>query len=141
VKSNSPLPGNIEREMPKSKNRGTKVDKQIGARLRMFRTARGWSQQRVADLFGVTFQQVQNYESGTSSIGAGQIMTLCKGLGITPADLLDDKREPAKLKDLKKLSGHGIALAYRLEQLPSRQRHAISMLIDTMNSGRRQKIA
>ena len=56
------------------------VDKKIGARVRVRRVEIGVSQQRLAELIGVTFQQVQKYESGANRIAAGRLLDIADAL-------------------------------------------------------------
>jgi transcriptional regulator with XRE-family HTH domain len=49
------------------------VDKHVGSRVRMARKMLGMSQEKLADGLGLTFQQVQKYESGTNRIGASRL--------------------------------------------------------------------
>ena len=46
------------------------IDIAVGARIRMRRKSMGVSQQGLADVLGVTFQQVQKYERGTNRVSA-----------------------------------------------------------------------
>jgi transcriptional regulator with XRE-family HTH domain len=64
------------------------VDIEVGQRIRIYRKARGLSQTTLADQLGVTFQQVQKYENGTSRIGAGRLMRIAHVLGVPIAALL-----------------------------------------------------
>ena len=48
---------------PKTK-RPNPIDVHVGSRLRMRRMMLGMSQAKLADAFGLTFQQVQKYEKG-----------------------------------------------------------------------------
>jgi transcriptional regulator with XRE-family HTH domain len=64
------------------------VDIEVGQRIRIYRKARGLSQTTLADQLGVTFQQVQRYENGTSRIGAGRLMRIAHVLGVPIAALL-----------------------------------------------------
>ena len=59
--------------MPK---RVTEADRAVGARLHALRKARGLTQTALAEVLGVSFQQVQKYERGANRIGAGRIRTL-----------------------------------------------------------------
>lgn len=64
-------------------NRGPDaVDIYVGTRLRLRRTLLGFSQERLADSLGVTFQQVQKYENGTNRMSASRLFTVCKVLGV-----------------------------------------------------------
>lgn len=49
----------------------------IGESIRTWRVSRGLSQQQVAVAIGVTFQQMQKYESGRNRISATRLMRLC----------------------------------------------------------------
>jgi len=49
------------------------TDKHIGRRLREARLARGFSQGALGNKLGVTFQQVQKYESGANRIGGSRL--------------------------------------------------------------------
>jgi transcriptional regulator with XRE-family HTH domain len=61
----------------------TNIDAYIGARLRQLRLFRGLSQERVAEAVGITFQQVQKYESGTNRIPASRLYSLAQYLGVS----------------------------------------------------------
>jgi transcriptional regulator with XRE-family HTH domain len=49
------------------------IDKHVGGRLRMRRMMLDMSQEKLADAFGITFQQVQKYEKGTNRISASRL--------------------------------------------------------------------
>lgn len=55
---------------PQPKN---SVDVHVGLRIRTARLAKGWSQERLAEHLGITFQQVQKYEKGKNRVGAGRL--------------------------------------------------------------------
>lgn len=50
--------------------RALELERHIGERLRFLRRLSGFSQQHVASEIGVSFQQIQKYESGTNRISA-----------------------------------------------------------------------
>jgi transcriptional regulator with XRE-family HTH domain len=58
------------------------VDVQIAGRIRTARLSRGYSQQKVAKGLGLTFQQVQKYESGTNRVSIGTLHAIGKILGV-----------------------------------------------------------
>ena len=49
------------------------VDGHVGSRVRLRRLELGFSQEKLADQLGITFQQVQKYERGTNRIGASRL--------------------------------------------------------------------
>jgi transcriptional regulator with XRE-family HTH domain len=56
------------------------IDKRLGARVRARRVELGISQERLADLLGVTFQQVQKYEKGVNRIAASRLFQISEAL-------------------------------------------------------------
>ena len=58
----------------------TEVDVHVGGRMRQVRTMRGISQGQLADLLGLTFQQVQKYERGSNRMSASRLYQLARAL-------------------------------------------------------------
>ena len=56
----------------------TKVNSYIGRRMREQRKKAGVSQQYVADILGVSFQQIQKSEKGTNRISAARLYNLAR---------------------------------------------------------------
>jgi transcriptional regulator with XRE-family HTH domain len=72
------------------KPRSNKIDSLIGEKLRFFRLLKNLSQQDIAKKAGVTFQQIQKYESGTNRISASRLYNLAKILEINLLDFFED---------------------------------------------------
>ena len=62
--------------------RAQEIDRHIGARLRQGRIMNGLTQQTLADLIGVTYQQAHKYENGANRISAGRLYTIARVLGV-----------------------------------------------------------
>jgi len=58
------------------------IDAQVGSRVRIRRMLIGMSQERLGELLGLTFQQVQKYEKGVNRIGAGRLFEVSCILGV-----------------------------------------------------------
>src|ERR1700744_3100536 len=71
------------------KNKANPVDAQVGNRVRIRRMLIGMSQEKLGDLLGLTFQQVQKYEKGVNRIGAGRLFEMSRILGV-PIDFFYD---------------------------------------------------
>lgn len=56
------------------------VDRRLGQRVRTRRLEIGMSQERLAELLGVTFQQVQKYEKGVNRIAASRLFDIAGAL-------------------------------------------------------------
>ncbi len=59
------------------------VDRHIGARVRARRLEIGMSQEKFADLLGVTFQQIQKYEKGVNRIAASRLYYMTEALDVS----------------------------------------------------------
>jgi len=64
------------------KKQANPVDMQVGNRVRIRRMLIGMSQERLGDLLGLTFQQVQKYEKGVNRIGAGRLYEVSRILNV-----------------------------------------------------------
>jgi transcriptional regulator with XRE-family HTH domain len=67
----------------------TPVDLTVGRNVRIWRLARGLSQTQLGDRIGVTFQQVQKYESGGNRISTGRLTKVARVLRVPVMTLLD----------------------------------------------------
>ena len=56
------------------------IDVHVGNRVRMYRTLRGLSQEKLGEALGLTFQQVQKYEKGMNRIGASRLWDISQVL-------------------------------------------------------------
>jgi transcriptional regulator with XRE-family HTH domain len=69
----------VEHAVKKSAN---PVDKHVGGRIRMRRKLLGMSLEKLGDGLGLTFQQVQKYEKGTTCIGASRLQHISQILQV-----------------------------------------------------------
>ena len=58
------------------------IDHHIAARMRERRTTLGLTSQQVAELLGITYQQLYKYEKGVNRISAGRLHALARALGV-----------------------------------------------------------
>jgi transcriptional regulator with XRE-family HTH domain len=70
------------------------VDVHVGRRLRERRTLLGMSQERLAELLGVTYQQVQKYERGANRIGSSRLHDIARYLDVPVAWFFAGLDEP-----------------------------------------------
>jgi len=64
------------------KKKANPVDAHVGYRVRLRRVLIGMSQERLGELLGLTFQQVQKYERGINRIGAGRLYEVAEILDV-----------------------------------------------------------
>ncbi|MBV8521788.1 MAG: helix-turn-helix transcriptional regulator [Acetobacteraceae bacterium] len=85
--ADSRKPGETEQEQGRRPN---PVDVHLGSRIRIRRKLLGLSQERLAELLGLTFQQVQKYERGLNRGGASRLFDLTRVLYIPISFFFDD---------------------------------------------------
>lgn len=59
------------------------IDRHVGARVRTRRLTLGMNQTEFGTLLGVTYQQVQKYESGANRISASRLQQIAKAAGVS----------------------------------------------------------
>jgi len=62
--------------------------KQVGKRIRLLRAASNLSQAELAEKIGVSFQQIQKYESGKNEISVSRLLSIADALGVSPEDVI-----------------------------------------------------
>ena len=72
------------------KKQANPVDGHVGHRVRLRRMLVGMSQERLGELLGLTFQQVQKYEKGINRIGAGRLFEIAGILGVPVSFFYED---------------------------------------------------
>jgi transcriptional regulator with XRE-family HTH domain len=58
------------------------IDNHVGARIRERRILLGLTQQKLAEMIGVTYQQAHKYEHGINRLSAGRLYELAGALGV-----------------------------------------------------------
>ena len=72
------------------KKQANPVDAHVGNRVRLRRMLVGMSQERLGELLGLTFQQVQKYEKGVNRIAAGRLFEISGILGVPISFFYED---------------------------------------------------
>lgn len=75
------------------KKQANPIDAHVGRRVRLRRMLIGMNQERLGELLGLTFQQVQKYEKGVNRIGAGRLYEIASILGVNIGFFYDDIEE------------------------------------------------
>ena len=109
------------------------IDVHVGKRLRVRRTIRGLSQTKLGDSVGLTFQQVQKYESGANRISASHLYEFARLLDV-PVGYFFDEVEAGKDEDVstKRETLELVRAYYRIED--DRARKQILNLVKTLAS-------
>jgi transcriptional regulator with XRE-family HTH domain len=73
--------GNAVTNQPTQRRAGVE-DIEIGRKIRTLRLERGFSQSRLANGIGLSFQQLQKYESGANRVSAGRLQKIAELLAV-----------------------------------------------------------
>lgn len=90
------------------------VDVHVGRAVRVQRKLRGLTQQALAERIGLTFQQVQKYETGANRISASALHAIAGALGVPVAAFFEGLPEAGRAEG----AGDGMSLAARLAGEP-----------------------
>jgi transcriptional regulator with XRE-family HTH domain len=72
------------------RSRAQDIDRYVGARMRERRIMLGLTQQQMAELIGVTYQQAHKYETGINRISAGRLYQIAQALGVEISYFFED---------------------------------------------------
>ena len=64
--------------------------KLVGQRLRAIRKKRGYTQEQLAEMAGISPQHCSGIETGAAKVSLPALVQLCNALGTTPNDILLD---------------------------------------------------
>jgi transcriptional regulator with XRE-family HTH domain len=84
----------------------TSFDVTLGASIRQVRREAGVSQAALAEALGISFQQVQKYESGANRVAAGRLVQIAAALHVSAGELLGEGPiEASALERRSKIEG------------------------------------
>ncbi len=114
-------------------NRATETDRYVGGRIRERRIMLGLSQQQMADMIGVTYQQTHKYERGINRISAGRLYEVAQVLRVPLGyffEGLGDRPEGGTLTGRPRMC---LELARNFAQITNeRHQEALSQLARTL---------
>lgn len=68
--------------MTDNKKKPNPIDIHVGSRIRLRRNMLGFSQEKLGENLGITFQQIQKYEKGTNRVGASRLQAISTILSV-----------------------------------------------------------
>ena len=112
------------------------VDAIVGERIRRRRILTGLTQDQLGDALGVSYQQIQKYETGANRVSAGRLYLLSQKLDVSPSwffDGLDTAPETADDEEMLSSSRLAIECVRNLSRSKDEKvRSAILTMIRTM---------
>lgn len=112
----------------RSTSRTQDIDRYVGARIRERRIMLGLTQQQLADLIGVTYQQAHKYERGINRVSAGRLFEVSQVLSV-PVSYFFDGLEQESERSISPRERMCLELARNFAQIPNeRHQEALSQL-------------
>lgn len=93
-----------------AKKQPSSVDAHVGSRVRLRRMLIGMSQEKLGELLGLTFQQVQKYEKGANRIGASRLFDISQILGV-PVQYFFEDLPSHRPGEMRNGNGHGSSVS------------------------------
>jgi transcriptional regulator with XRE-family HTH domain len=112
----------------RSSSRTQDIDRYVGARIRERRIMLGLTQQQLADLIGVTYQQAHKYERGINRVSAGRLFEVAQVLSV-PVNYFFDGLDEENDRAISPRERMCLELARNFAQIPNeRHQEALSQL-------------
>src|SRR4051795_12567300 len=112
----------------RSTTRTQDIDRHVGARVRERRIMLGLTQQQLADLIGVTYQQAHKYERGINRVSAGRLYEIAQVLSV-PVGYFFEGLQGQGTRSVSPRERMCLELARNFAQIPNeRHQEALSQL-------------
>ncbi len=112
------------------------IDQAVGLRIAARRSALGWSQSVLARELGVSFQQVQKYETGVNRVSASRLHQAAMAMGCSVGDFFPARPKTegeAELLHPVLTSAEGRGLAEAFARIPdAAARRALTRVAQAM---------
>jgi transcriptional regulator with XRE-family HTH domain len=117
-------------EMKRTTSRTQDIDRHVGARIRERRIMLGLTQQQLADLIGVTYQQAHKYERGLNRVSAARLFQIARVLSVPVSHFFEGiEQEQGGGRAVNSRERMCLELARNFAQIPNeRHQEALSHL-------------
>ncbi len=112
----------------RSTSRTQDIDRHVGSRIRERRIMLGLTQQQLADLIGVTYQQAHKYERAINRVSAGRLFEIAQVLSV-PVNYFFDGLDQDSERSVSPRERMCLELSRNFAQIPNeRHQEALSQL-------------
>lgn len=121
----------VSAERPKARrpaSRTQEIDRHVGSRIRERRIMLGLTQQQLADLIGVTYQQAHKYERAINRVSAGRLLEIAQVLSVPVSFFFDGLTQEIE-RQITPRERMCLELSRNFAQIPNeRHQEALSQL-------------
>jgi len=104
------------------------IDRFVGARIRGRRLGMRISQTKLGHAIGVTFQQIQKYESGTNRVGASNLYRIAGALAVDVAYFFEGLTGEGQLLQLASMPGFSDDDQVAFEMVPMSSKESCELM-------------
>lgn len=90
----------------------SEVDRLVGDRIRRRRILMGLTQDQLGEALGISYQQIQKYETGANRVSAGRLYLISKSLDVSPGWFFDPIKSDATSSDFDELGSSRLLMEF-----------------------------
>ncbi|NQY13187.1 MAG: helix-turn-helix transcriptional regulator [Henriciella sp.] len=90
----------------------SEVDRLVGDRIRRRRILMGLTQDQLGDSLGISYQQIQKYETGANRVSAGRLYLIATRLDVSPGWFFDPVKSDASSDDFDELGSSRLLMEF-----------------------------
>ena len=90
----------------------SEVDQLVGDRIRRRRILIGLTQDQLGESLGISYQQIQKYETGANRVSAGRLYLIAARLEVSPGWFFDPIKSDASSDDFEELGSARLLMEF-----------------------------
>ena len=90
----------------------SEVDRLVGDRIRRRRILMGLTQDQLGESLGISYQQIQKYETGANRVSAGRLYLIAARLEVSPGWFFDPVKSDASSDDFDELGSSRLLMEF-----------------------------
>ena len=90
----------------------SEVDRLVGDRIRRRRILMGLTQDQLGESLGISYQQIQKYETGANRVSAGRLFLIAERLEVSPGWFFDPVKSDASSDDFDELGSSRLLMEF-----------------------------
>lgn len=108
----APLPEEAMTELETTPLTASEVDRLVGDRIRRRRILMGLTQDQLGESLGISYQQIQKYETGANRVSAGRLYLIANRLEVAPGWFFDPVKSDASSSDFDELGSSRLLMEF-----------------------------
>ena len=90
----------------------SEVDARVGDRIRRRRILMGLTQDQLGEALGISYQQIQKYETGANRVSVGRLYLIAERLEVNPGWFFDGNLSDASQSDVDELGSSRLLMDF-----------------------------